>query len=97
MAQPNIAKNLIAICPACGAKVPFKVQPKVEQVLDCPSCDAALAVIAVDPIELEWMFYEDEYEEEGDYDYEDDDYDYEDDEEYEDDDYEDDDYDYEDD
>ncbi len=74
--QPT-AKNLAAPCPACGAKVYFKTKPQLEQIYICNSCDATLEVVANSPIVLEWVFAEDDYEYDDDYDdYDDEDYEY---------------------
>lgn len=81
MSEP--AKTLFAPCPACGAKVYFKAKPELGQTYVCNSCDATLEIIENEPVVLEWVFEEDEYE------YDDDEYDedlmYDDDEEYDDD------------
>ena len=79
MAQPA-AKNVAVICPACGARFTLQSAPQVDQVMDCPSCEAALVVVSLNPVELEWVFYDDEFEGDDDFDYdEDDDDDYDDD------------------
>lgn len=82
MMNDPIAKNLAAPCPACGAKVYFKTKPQLEQIYICNSCDATLEVVENSPIVLEWVFAEDEFE--YDDDYEDDEFGFDEDEEFED-------------
>lgn len=83
--------TLTAKCPDCRNVIEFKVMPHLNQTVVCDNCEVTLAVINLKPIELDWAFDEDEYEdyEDFDEDYEDfddddDDYDYDDDEDYDD-------------
>ncbi len=86
MSEP--AKTLFAPCPACGAKVYFKARPEVGETYTCSSCDASLEVIENEPLVLEWIFEEDEYEYDDEYDedlmYDDDEEDYDNEYDYED-------------
>jgi len=55
-----------AICPSCGEEIRLRSQAKIGQQLNCPFCDAELEVIELDPIELDWAFYEEDWDEEWD-------------------------------
>ncbi len=62
-----------AFCPACDEEVKLSGKPKIGQTLTCPHCGEELQVIEVDPVELDWAYYdEDDYD---DYDEDEDDYD----------------------
>lgn len=69
-----------AECISCGSEIKFSNQPKMGQTVTCPECDAELEVVWLDPVELDWPFDDDEYDEDDDYDFddEDDEYDYDD-------------------
>lgn len=88
MAQPT-AKGIAVNCPACGARFTLQTAPKVDQVMECPSCEATLVVVGLDPVELEWVFYDDEFDgDDDDMDFdEDDEYAFDDDDEEDDDEY----------
>jgi len=64
-------------CPMCDAVVTLQNKPKLGQRVVCPGCDAALEVVWLDPLELDWPLdeYEDDFDSKEDFDY---DYDYED-------------------
>lgn len=51
---------LAATCPACGAKVTFRTKPEIAATITCSSCEATLEVVDNDPLELDWLFDEDE-------------------------------------
>ena len=56
----------IAYCPDCDGRITINPSPRVGKRLTCPHCDADLEIIAVDPVELDWVY------EESDADWEDD-------------------------
>lgn len=65
-----------AECPNCEGMVNISGSPKVGQEVTCKFCDTKLAIVWLDPLELDWQFDEsiDEdygYEDEEEYDYED--------------------------
>ena len=66
-----------AICPSCGEWVKLPDHPKIGQKITCLECEADLEVIEVNPVELDWVYMEDELDDE-DWDDEDDDWDEED-------------------
>ena len=55
-----------AICPSCGDEIRLRSQPGVGQQVLCPYCGAELEVIALDPVELDWVYYDEDFEEEWD-------------------------------
>ena len=62
-----------AECISCGSEIKFARQPKMGLTVTCPECDAELEVVWLDPIELDWPFDDEEFEEDEEYDYDDDD------------------------
>ncbi len=48
----------VGACPECDADVLFDVAPGLNQRVSCPRCRAALVVIGLTPIELDWAFVE---------------------------------------
>ena len=63
----QIAKHT-AICPGCDDKISFASEPRIGAEVDCASCGAALEVIFLRPIELDWanVVYDDDDEWEDD-------------------------------
>jgi lysine biosynthesis protein LysW len=53
----------IAVCPSCGDDVRVPGNPKIGQKVSCPYCDAALEVIELDPVELDWAYEEEDWDE----------------------------------
>lgn len=47
-----------AICPECDELVPLTAPIKLGQRVRCPSCEARLIAIRLDPLELDWAFIE---------------------------------------
>lgn len=45
-------------CPECDADVLFDVAPVLNQRVTCSRCRAALVVIGLTPVELDWAFVE---------------------------------------
>jgi hypothetical protein len=64
-----------AFCPDCERRIGFDHTPYLEEVVYCPNCEAALMVVELHPIELEWAYVDDEadYEDYEDFDEDDDD------------------------
>ncbi|HOC20724.1 MAG: hypothetical protein GYA30_09965 [Chloroflexi bacterium] len=58
-----------AVCPSCGETIKVTGQVKIGRYITCPICDEMLEIIDVNPIELDWAFYDDE-DNEDDLDYE---------------------------
>ena len=57
-----------AECPACDYKITIGGRPRIGQRVTCPACRADLAVIWVDPIELDFPYDDDDddYEDDND-------------------------------
>jgi hypothetical protein len=49
-----------AVCPSCDADIEIGAMPAYGMRLECPVCDAALKIIWLDPIELDWWDYEED-------------------------------------
>jgi lysine biosynthesis protein LysW len=47
-----------AACPECHADVNFDAAPKLGQRAECAACRAALEVVKLRPLELDWAFEE---------------------------------------
>ncbi|MCA9921092.1 MAG: hypothetical protein KC419_00820 [Anaerolineales bacterium] len=75
------SQNLSARCVDCNKVITFKTTPRLDQTVVCSHCDAMLAVVGLNPIELDWA-YDDDFDDD---DFDDDDFDYEDYEDYDDD------------
>jgi lysine biosynthesis protein LysW len=63
-----------ADCPSCGGKINVGPKPRMGQHFVCQSCKTELEVTWLDPVELDWLYGdEDEYEYEDDIDEDEDD------------------------
>lgn len=47
-----------AICPICTEKVEVSKKVKFLERISCPTCEALLEIVNLDPIELDWIFYD---------------------------------------
>ena len=54
-----------AVCSDCGEKVPLKGKIVVGRLVMCPNCEAELEVVETIPVELDFV-YEDEEDEDDD-------------------------------
>jgi len=45
-----------ATCPDCEERILVQGPARIGQKVNCPNCDAELEVIAVDPVELDWVY-----------------------------------------
>jgi len=70
--------KISVFCIDCDQPIKLDARPKVGQLITCAHCGAELEVIDVDPIELDWAYFEPEEEDE---DWEGDEEDYDDDDE----------------
>jgi alpha-aminoadipate carrier protein LysW len=61
-----------AECISCGTKIRFSPEPKMGHQVTCPECAAELEVVWLDPVELDWPFDEEDFEEDEEYYYEED-------------------------
>ena len=67
MVTGKATKTTIVTCPECDENITLKNEIKWGQQVVCPHCSTELEVINTDPVELDWVF------EENDQDYDDDD------------------------
>jgi alpha-aminoadipate carrier protein LysW len=59
-----------ADCISCGAEIKISAQLRMGLPVTCPDCDAELEVVWLDPVELDWPFDEEDYEDDEEYYYE---------------------------
>ena len=65
----------VAECIACGSDIKFSAEPKMGLLVTCPSCDAELEIVWLDPLELDWPFDESDFDDDDYDDYYEEDYD----------------------
>ena len=46
------------ICPDCGNRIKLWPLINVGEELVCPFCEADLEVVSLDPVELDWAYFE---------------------------------------
>jgi hypothetical protein len=66
----SVSKKITVSCLDCEGQIELTFQPVEGQIITCPSCEAELEVISVQPLELD--FYYEDWEDE---DWEDEDWD----------------------
>ncbi len=49
-----------AFCPDCDHWIDVGARPKVGQQVVCSNCGAELEIISLEPLELDWVYYEPE-------------------------------------
>ena len=49
-----------SVCPSCGETIKLAGQPRISQKVTCRYCDESLEIIDVNPIELDWAYYDDD-------------------------------------
>jgi len=54
----------MAKCPECGNPVQLSKNVKLEALITCPECDCLLEVISLNPLDLDYAFGDEEWEEE---------------------------------
>ena len=55
-----------AECNVCGEVIKAGLRLKIGQRLSCPACKAVLEIVGLDPLELDWLYF-DHSVDEGDY------------------------------
>ena len=63
---------VLAECISCGSEIKISRQPRMGLQVTCPECDAELEVVWLDPVELDWPFDEEGFDEDEEYDFEED-------------------------
>lgn len=61
-------KPSVGACPECDANIVFNKAPFLGQKKTCSECLAELEVIGLSPIELDWAYDYEEFDDEDDYD-----------------------------
>lgn len=60
---------MTAECPSCGVFIQLGGKPRIGQQVVCGACDSELEIVLLDPIELDWVYGdEDEDDDEDEYD-----------------------------
>ena len=54
-----------AECPICEDKIDVGMKVKYLKRYFCPTCAALLEVVKIDPVELDWIYYEEHYKSNG--------------------------------
>lgn len=60
----TVAKKVNVQCLDCESTIKLSFEPVVGQIITCPNCDAEFEVIAINPVELDWAFFDLEDEDE---------------------------------
>ena len=66
-------KPLLGACPDCDADVVFTKAPYLGQKKTCPECQSELEVIGLTPLELDWAYEYDDYDDD-DFEFDEEDY-----------------------
>jgi lysine biosynthesis protein LysW len=64
-------------CPECDGELKFDTRPNEGNVITCPHCNAYLEVVNTSPLEFDWAYDDedyDEFDEDFDDDFDDDDF-----------------------
>ena len=54
----------MAKCPECGNPIQLSKDVKLEALITCPECDCLLEVISLNPLDLDYAFGDEVWEEE---------------------------------
>lgn len=49
---------IIAECPLCGEKIDLGLILKHRQGVLCPVCESMLEVVSLQPVKLEWVYFD---------------------------------------
>lgn len=52
-------KVAVAMCPSCDARIRISGDPDIGMRVTCPECGDLLEVVELNPIELDWVYYDD--------------------------------------
>ena len=69
MIQKTSVQAAVAPCPDCGENIILRGTIRVGKQVTCPHCEAELEIIEMDPVELDWTYDDDDWDEEEDKDY----------------------------
>lgn len=51
---------LDGFCPECDSLIIFRDEPQTGNRINCPTCEAYLFVVGLHPIELDWVYLDDQ-------------------------------------
>lgn len=71
----TVSKMVTVHCIDCEQPIRLTFKPVVGQIINCSSCQAELEVIGINPLEVDWAYFEPEEEEDWSWDEEEEDYD----------------------
>ena len=54
-----------AICPICEERIQVGKRISIRDRLCCPTCEALLEVMSTNPVEVDWIYYDDELKSNG--------------------------------
>jgi len=60
MGQKTAPQVAIATCPDCGEKISIQGEIRLGREVTCPNCEAELEIVETVPVELDWVYDEDE-------------------------------------
>jgi len=66
MVMKSTARGSVVECPDCGEDISIAKPIELGKRVKCPECDADLEVIGVDPVELDWVYEDYDYQDEED-------------------------------
>jgi len=61
--RTRTSKTLVE-CVDCGAEITLTGQVRLGQEVTCPECSTMLEVVGLDPVEVDWIYDEPEYDDE---------------------------------
>lgn len=67
--QKTSTQSAVAPCPDCGEDITLRGTIRVGKQVTCPHCEAELEIIEADPVELDWTYDDDDWDEQEDEDY----------------------------
>ena len=54
----TVTKRIAVECLDCEQKIQLSFEPVLGQIITCPHCEAEFEVIALNPVELDWAFFD---------------------------------------
>ena len=54
----TVTKRIAVECLDCEQKIQMSFEPVMGQIITCPHCEAEFEVIALNPVELDWAFFD---------------------------------------
>jgi lysine biosynthesis protein LysW len=63
---------ITGFCPECDGELKFDTTPSEGNLITCPQCSAYLEVVSVSPLEFDWAYDDEDYDDIDDEDFDDD-------------------------